>query len=82
MDNIKAEIRSFLARSLKDKQIEDNDDIFKLGLVHSLFAVQLIIFIEKKFGVELDGDDLDMNHIKTINEIVKLVNQKKNLVQA
>lgn len=79
MENIKMQIRNFLLRSLKEKNIQDTDDLFKMGLVHSLFSIQLIMFIEKTFNVELNDEDLDLQKICTIQDIAQLVTQKLNL---
>lgn len=76
MENIKIQIRNFLLRSLREKKIEDTDDLFKIGLVHSLFSIQLIIFIEKTFDIELNDEDLDLKKIRTINDIDQLVKEK------
>ncbi len=52
--DMKAAIREFLSRSLRGHTLNDDDDIFSLGLVHSLFIVQIILFIVNNFYVVLD----------------------------
>jgi len=76
MDDIKLKIREFLSRSLRNCSVGDDDDFFELGLVNSLFAIQIVIFIEKNFGIELEDEDLNLDKIRTINSLVQLVDEK------
>ncbi|AEV37841.1 Hypothetical protein PSE_3333 [Pseudovibrio sp. FO-BEG1] len=73
MENIRAQIREFLSRATNGAAIEDNTNIFELGLAHSLFTVQMILFIEGKFGIELELDDIKPEDISTIAKISELI---------
>ncbi|WP_294843764.1 colibactin biosynthesis aminomalonyl-acyl carrier protein ClbE [uncultured Gilliamella sp.] len=73
---MKTAVRQFLARSLRGHTLDDDDNIFSLGLVHSLFTVQIILFIEKVFHVELEVSELQIEQIATVNKIVELVQQE------
>lgn len=75
---MKTTVRQFLARSLRGHTLGDDDDIFSLGLVHSLFTVQIILFIEKTFHVELEVSELKIEQIASVNKIVQLVQQNIN----
>lgn len=70
---MKEEIREFLMEHIKNYDLQDNDDIFELGLVNSLFTMQLVLFVEQEFDFEVDGEDLDIANFRTINAIVALV---------
>lgn len=72
-EEIKAQVTSFLTRSLRTKELKEDDNILELGLVHSLFMIQLIMFIEKTFHLELEEEDLDMDNIKTVRDLVVLI---------
>jgi len=39
----------------------------------SLSLVELIVFLEEKFGIEINESDLDPNNIKTVGQIYILV---------
>ncbi|BCL49006.1 MULTISPECIES: colibactin biosynthesis aminomalonyl-acyl carrier protein ClbE [Citrobacter] len=77
--DMKAAIREFLSRSLRGHTLNDDDDIFSLGLVHSLFTVQIILFIEKYFQVELEVSELKTEQIATVNKIVELIQRQTGL---
>lgn len=74
---MKETIRDFLLEYINDYDLQDDDDIFELGLVNSLFAMQVVLFVEQEFDLEIDGDDLDFSHFRTVNSIHKLVQSKK-----
>jgi acyl carrier protein len=53
--------------------VKDSDDIFVMGLVNSMFAMQLVEFTEKKFDIEIGPEDLSMDNFRTINAMAALV---------
>lgn len=76
MEELKVKIRAFLSRFFRKHQMADGEDIFALGFVNSLFAMQLVMFLEKEFGVRIDNKDLDLGNFRTINSIAELVQSK------
>lgn len=66
-------IREYILRSSIDSNIELDDNIYDLGLVHSLFLMYLLIYIEKDFGIEVDDSNVDLSELVTINKIVDMV---------
>jgi methoxymalonate biosynthesis acyl carrier protein len=66
-EEIRKTLRSFIIRSINIPDLNDDDDLFESGLVNSLFAVQLTTFIEKKFGLEITADDLDIQNFRSLS---------------
>ncbi len=79
MDN-KAKIRAFLARFFRDHQLADDEDIFATGYVNSMFAMQLVQFVEGEFGIAVESEDLELDNFRTVDAIVALVERKSALV--
>lgn len=75
----KVRIRTFLGRVLRSHELQDNEDIFALGLVNSLFAMQLVQFVEHEFGMTVEDEDLDIDNFNTVNAISQLVERKGSL---
>ena len=72
----KAEIRQFLRKHFKDYNLRDDEDIFSLGFVNSLFAMQLVLFVEQTFHITVEDDDLDIDNFRTINALASLIQRK------
>lgn len=72
----KPQVRGFIERSIPGRQIGDGDDIFASGFINSLFAMQLVAFVEKTFGIEIDSDDLELDNFRSIDAISALVERK------
>ena len=76
--NTKNKVKEFLSQYMDIASISDTDNIFELRLVNSLFAMQLVNFIEQEFDVTLDNDELDIDNFKDINSIVALIDSRLN----
>lgn len=77
---IKQQIRIFLAKYFKDYDLKDDEDIFSLGFVNSLFAMQIVLFVEEQLGVTLANEDLQLDNFRTINAMTALITSKKAVV--
>ena len=73
---VKETVRGFILRSITIRKLDDDDDLFESGIVNSLFAVQLMTFIEKTFAIEVGTDDLDIENFKSLNAMTAFVAQK------
>lgn len=77
---LKAQIRGFLEDNLitfdDEVVFSDSDNIFKLGLVNSLFAMKLLNFIEGEFNITVDNEDMDIENFSSIDNIVALITSK------
>jgi acyl carrier protein len=75
MEN-KAKIREFLSRFFRDHQLADDEDIFASGYVNSMFAMQLVQFVEQEFGITVESEDLELDNFRTVDAISALVERK------
>ncbi|MEK3875968.1 MULTISPECIES: acyl carrier protein [unclassified Paenibacillus] len=82
MDDVQLKIEHFLLRMFRVKQIGLNDDIFALGSMNSLFAMQLILFLEKEFQIRIESKDMDLNQFKTLGTIIELVERKRLILKS
>jgi methoxymalonate biosynthesis acyl carrier protein len=76
-EDIKQTVRGFLLSSINVPKLNDEDNLFELGIVNSLFAVQLMTFIEKTFGLEVETDDLEIENFKSLKAATAFVMKKK-----
>ena len=73
---IKEIVKRFILSSISIAKLDDDDNLFESGIVNSLFAVQLMTFIEKTFAIEEGPDDLDIENFKSLNAMTAFVAQK------
>ena len=74
---IKAQVKTFLARVIPDHELRDDEDIFAAGYVDSLFAMQLVLFVEKQFNIAVEEADMDTDNFRTVDAIARLVEHKQ-----
>jgi len=75
---IKQKIKEFLEKYIKNVDLSEDQDIFQSRLVNSLFAMQLVLFIEKEFKIKVENADLDLTNFNTIIAITAFIERKQN----
>ncbi len=76
MKEIKEKIYTFLSEHFEDHQLKDDEDIFATGFINSMFAMQLVLFIEKEFQLTIRDEELDFENFKTVNAMAGLIDSK------
>ena len=76
---IKDTVKGFISTSVNIPHLDDDDNLFESGVVNSLFAIQLMTFIEKSFAIEVEMDDLDIENFKSLNAAAAFVARKNGL---
>ncbi len=69
-------IRNFINDAISIDALGDDENLFECGILNSLFAVQLMTFLEQKFGIEIEGDDLELDNFKSIAATADFVERK------
>jgi acyl carrier protein len=77
MDQTYQKIKEFLSRFFRSHDLQADEDIFALGFVNSLLAMQLVAFVEKEFGIAIGDEDLDLDNFRSIRAISDLVARKR-----
>ncbi|MEV5880468.1 phosphopantetheine-binding protein [Streptomyces sp. NPDC052101] len=69
-------IAEYLSRFFPVQDLKDDDDIFELGFVSSMFAMQLVSFVEHEFGITVENEDLELEHFRSISALDAFVSRK------
>lgn len=69
-------IGDFMARAFERDAVPVDEDIFESGYTNSLFAMQLVDFVERQFGIEIDAEDLQIDNFRTVARVAALVERK------
>jgi methoxymalonate biosynthesis acyl carrier protein len=80
IEDPRGQIRGFIAGKFPGIDFADGDDIFALGFATSLFAMQLVMFVEKIFGFEIGNEDLEMSNFRSVDAMVALVGRARDTV--
>jgi len=76
MEQAREKLRAFIGRHTGGRVIDDDDRIFAAGFVNSMFAMQLVLFLEKNFQIAIGNEDLELKNFQTINAMAELVERK------
>jgi methoxymalonate biosynthesis acyl carrier protein len=76
-DDLTTTIRSYIGEHVRDTELTDDHDIFATGSVSSLFAVQLVMWVERTFGVAVASADLDIDNFRTVNDVARFVRSRR-----
>lgn len=72
-DDINGRIMDFITGRFPQAEISDTEDIFALGYINSLFAMELVMFIEKTFTVTVPNAELQIDNFRTAKSMTALV---------
>ena len=65
--------------SIQDNQdIPINSQLVEQGIIDSIGIFNLILHLEEKFNISIDGDEINLNEFGTIKKISKLISNKLN----
>ncbi len=74
--NIKSSIRNFLINKNTIQSINDNDSLLENGIIDSLKMIELINFIEEKYTIHIDEDELMPENFDSISVISNFIQKK------
>ncbi|MFD4668868.1 acyl carrier protein [Lentzea sp. NPDC058450] len=69
---VESSVRSYLESKLKTT-VDPAQDLMASGLVSSMFAMQLVVFLESTFDVAVVGSDLKLDNFRSVRSMTALV---------
>jgi methoxymalonate biosynthesis acyl carrier protein len=69
---IEEALLSFLEERIKTTVASDQD-LFRSGLVSSMFAMQLVVYLEERYDIAIIGPDLTLDNFRTVQAMTGLV---------
>jgi acyl carrier protein len=70
---MRKQITEFIEGRFANLALGPDDDIFVLGFVNSLFAMELVMFLENTYDFSVPNEALRLDHFRTVNSMVELV---------
>lgn len=72
MDAVVDKITGFVAERTQTSP-EADQDLFATGVANSMFAMQLVVFLEQAYSVTVAGPDLQLSNFRTVKSMATLV---------
>lgn len=72
-----AEIKGWLQENVTgNREISDDEPLIENGVLTSLQTVELVMFMEDRFGITVEDDELDEENFGSVENIAALVESK------
>ena len=56
-----------------DSELDNNDSFLDLGIIDSTGIMEVVLFIEMEFDIEVDDEELLPENLDTINNLAKFI---------
>jgi acyl carrier protein len=81
MDDIRLALRSFILSEFlvgeAPSQLKDDTPLRTSGIVDSLGTLNLVSFVERRFGIEVEAHEASVENFDTVEDLVAFVGQKQ-----
>ncbi len=72
-DDIREYVAMMLTRKGDARRPADHDPLLETGRIDSLDVLEIVAFLEERFGVDFSAQAFDQSHFNSIDEIVAFV---------
>jgi acyl carrier protein len=75
----KSEIRNFIVENFlygQDNGLGDDDSFLQKGLMDSTGILELLSFIEEKYGISIDDEELIPDNFDSLNKLSAFITKK------
>jgi acyl carrier protein len=80
MTNYESELRQFIVENFlfgkEDAPLASGDSLLELGIIDSTGVLELVSFLEQKYGFTIQDDELVPENLDSIDRLVKFVRRK------
>ena len=82
-ETVKDKVRSFIHASIEQlglsvDDIEDSTLLISSGIIDSLHALQIVVFLESNFELEIRAEHMDPDNFDSIDLLVSFVESNSN----
>jgi len=70
---IESKIKDFFIEKRRAAGLENDTDLFKGGYIDSLFAFEMVVYLEETFGVRIPDTAITEDNFRTLGAIAALV---------
>ena len=80
MNDLKQQLRAFITETFLfgvDEPFADGDSLMDSGIVDSTGVLELIEFLEDRFGLQINDDELVPENLDSIDNLVAFIGRKQ-----
>jgi len=78
--DIRAELRDFIAGNFmlgkNPEELTDDGSLLELGIIDSTGVLELVGFLEERFGMQINDEELVPDNLDSISNLIKFVQSK------
>jgi len=78
--DIKQKIRKFIQNNFLfgtcEQEFDDDDSFMENGIIDSTGVLELVSFVEERFGVEVQDDELIPDNLDSVNKLTEYITRK------
>lgn len=82
MADIQTEVRNFIIgeflRGTDESELTGSTPLISDGVLDSLSTLQLVAFLEERYGIEVAAHEATVDYLDTLDRIAELVRSKQN----
>jgi acyl carrier protein len=79
---IEAQVRKYVAQNLlfsdNGFEYDDDDSFLQEGIVDSVGVLELVLFVEETFGVNVNDQEITPDNFDSVNKLANYIRSKMN----
>ena len=79
----RTEIKEFIVENfmmgMNPEELTDSSSLLELGIIDSTGVLELVQFLEEKYGIQVEDADLTPANLDSLENLVGYLNNKKSL---
>jgi acyl carrier protein len=83
MTNYELELRQFIVENFlfgkEDAPLANGDSLLELGIIDSTGVLELVSFLEQKYGFTIQDEELVPENLDSIDRLVRFVRRKAEI---
>jgi acyl carrier protein len=84
--DLEQEIRNFIVDNFlygeDNEKLSNDDSLMEQGLIDSTGALELVTFLEGKYGIKIEDNELDPENLDSVNKLAGFIKCKTQSILA
>lgn len=84
MDRLNIELRDFIVENFlfgEEVSFSDADSFLRQGIIDSTGVVEIIAFIEERYGIKVEDEEIVPDNLDSIHKLASFIERKAKIMQ-